>query len=144
AGHNPCQPFSTTYFMAAPKMPDTGSIDFGQGFTETSPGVKIALGKSKTIELDLFSDADTGGAWTVSAIDFGSALMSGPAELGFAFDQTTGQNGDKINMTITSLKKDPMGFAAFFIENQLGSGCSGDPTSTTNCTTTFWVALVQQ
>ena len=144
ASHDPCVPQGASpYFNSAPNLPDSVSLDIGAGHTQPVSLVKIPVGQSKTIELDLFSDADTGGAWTVSAIDFGSALRGGAAELAFSFDNTTGQNGDKINMTIKSLTKDPMGFAAFFIENQLGSGCNGDPNAT-NCVTTFWVALVQQ
>lgn len=145
ASHDPCVPQGASpYFNSAPNLPDSVNLDIGAGHQQAVSVVHIPVGQSQTIELDLFSDGDTGGPWKVSAIDFGSALMGGPPELGFAFDNASGQNGDKINLSITSLKKDPMGFAAFFIENQLGSGCTGDPTATTNCTTTFWVALVQQ
>lgn len=144
ASHDPCVPEGASpYFNSAPVLPDTVQLDIGTGKKQTLNVVNIPVGQSKTIELDLFSDGDTGGPWTVSALDFGSALMGGTPNLDFSFDNTTGQNGDKINLTITSKKKDPNGFAAFFIENQMGTGCNGNPTAS-NCTTTFWVALVQQ
>ena len=39
------------------------------GTTVMTKGVTIPVGNSKTIEVDLFSDADTGGPWTVAADD---------------------------------------------------------------------------
>lgn len=66
AGHDPCVPAPSAneiYFNAAPVLPDdvtvhTGYVDF------PGRGVKIAVGKSKTLEIDLFvrwSDGSVGG-----------------------------------------------------------------------------------
>ena len=59
----------------------------------------MPVGQSKTIELNLFSDAPTSGPWTVSA----QVLSSGGASpVTFAYDTNKGKNGDKINLTITA------------------------------------------
>jgi len=103
AGKNPCQPFSTPYFMAAPALPDTTSVNFGGGFSENGKVVKIATGSSRTIELDLYSDKDTSGPFTIEAQDLAS-LQGSPAELSFTFDNASGVNGEKRHLTIKTLK----------------------------------------
>jgi len=135
AGHDPCVPSTALpYFNAAPVLPDTVKLDIGTGHQQQLSVVHIAVGQSQTIELDLFSDGPTAAPWVVSALDFSSALSGGAPELAFKFDKNSGQNGDKLNLTITALAKDPKGFAAFFIQSQ-----SADASATT----TYWVALVQ-
>ena len=54
----------------------------------------------KTIDIDLYSDGATTGPWTVTAQAF--ARSTGTAPISFAFDQTTGQNGDTLHLTITA------------------------------------------
>jgi hypothetical protein len=97
ASHDPCAPApSDPYFNSAPVLTD--SITF-QGFT--TKGAQIPVGQSKTVEIDLFSDAPT-SPWSVSALDFNSlSSQGGTPSLSFSFDNTSGQNGDKIHMTIT-------------------------------------------
>jgi hypothetical protein len=41
-------------------------------------GVKIPVGQSKTIELDLFSDGDTGGPWLVDVKDYSAQQPGQP------------------------------------------------------------------
>jgi hypothetical protein len=123
AGHDPCQPNgSTPYFNSAPVLSDTVQIPntvFGPLETQ---GVDIPIGTSKTIELDLYSDAPTSGPWTVSAIDLSSTFFgaTSPA-LSFSFDKTSGQNGDKLHLTITALAAGPLGASPFWIESDLGN-----------------------
>ena len=97
AGHNPCQPVATdgqVYFNASPTFPD--KINARGVFTK---GVKVPVGQSKTIPLALYSDGPTNGPWTVTA----SALArGGSSPITLALDKSTGQNGDIINLTITS------------------------------------------
>jgi hypothetical protein len=100
-GHDPCQPpvDGQPYFNAAPVMTDTIAYSvFGQ--TVNVKGVKIPVGQSKTIEVDLFSDGPTNGPFSVHADDF-AQLMGQQPHLEFAFDASEGQNGQKLHMTIT-------------------------------------------
>jgi hypothetical protein len=123
ASHDPCQPNgSTPYFNSAPVLTDTVQIPntvFGPLETQ---GVDIPIGTSKTIEVDLYSDAPTPGPWTVSAIDLSSTFFgaTSPA-LSFSFDKTTGQNGDKLHLTIKALAAGPLGASPFWIESDLGN-----------------------
>ena len=94
-------------------------------------GVKLALGETKTIEIDLFSDAPT-DAWTVSAIEpFATTPASHHLQL--ALDRTSGVNGEKLNLTITALSKDPkFGGEFFMLLSKLGTQ------------RTFWSVFVGQ
>jgi hypothetical protein len=101
AGHDPCVPAlqGEVYFNAAPVLKDNIVLsDMGQ--TLSMKGVKIPVGQTKTIEIDLFSDGDTGGPWEVEASDF-SALLGGSSNMDLSLDRTSGQNGEKLHLTIT-------------------------------------------
>ena len=74
---------------------------------------------AKTIEVDLFSDANTGAPWNVTAIDAAS-LQQQPPELSFTWDKTSGQNGQKLYLTIKVLKASQYGAESFIISSQLG------------------------
>jgi hypothetical protein len=70
----------------------------------TTKGITIAQGESKTIEVDLFSDGDTGGPWTVMADDVLSTMYGSyglKPSMTFAWDRTAGENGEKLHLTIT-------------------------------------------
>jgi hypothetical protein len=101
ASHDPCAPNrpGIPYLAAAPVLPDTVTLSFPT-FPKpfTTQGVSIGLAASKTIEVDVFSDGPTGAPATVGALDFASSQTP---TLGFAWDQTTGSNGDKLHLTIT-------------------------------------------
>lgn len=131
AGHDPCQPGGVSpYFNSAAVVSD--DVEVAIPFAVLSKGVKIPVGSSAMVELDLFSDAPTSGPWTVKAIDFASTFMGQPTELKFAFDKTQGQNGDKIQMTITAAKAASMGASPFWIQSDLGN------------TSTVWLGVVGQ
>jgi len=106
AGKEPCVPVPASevpYFNASPRLPDDVSLTIG-----TTKGVVVPVGQSKTIELDLFSSAALSGPMTVSIQSFGGGGGGGgggaPATppVSFALDKTTGVNGDKISVTVTS------------------------------------------
>jgi hypothetical protein len=107
ASHDPCTPDppSTAFFAAAPVLNDTETVTSTLiGGSIVTKGVTIPVATSKTIEVDLFSDADTNGPWTVSAQDvlyeyYGSYGLE--QTLAFAWDRTQGVNGDKLHLTIT-------------------------------------------
>ena len=126
AGHDPCQPDDgSPYFNSMPVLPEKVTI----GGQLTTEGVTIPVGQSKTIDVDLFSDAKTSGDWTVSAID--SATLQGQSpELGFAWDRTSGRNGEKLHLTITVKKASQYGAEAFLLQSKMG------------LTTNFWIGVV--
>lgn len=95
AGHDPCVPAGTQpYFNTMPVLPDSITTHGA-----TTKGIDVPVGQSKTIELDLFSDQATSGPWTVSAQVF---ARNGAAPVTATLDQPTGQNGDKLNLTLQS------------------------------------------
>ncbi len=103
AGHDPCVPLlATPYTGLAPVLDADVSLTRHGGAIPTK-GVEIPLGMSKTIEVDLFSDASAPD-WTVSAYDVASTFNDRAAELTFAWDKTSGHNGDKLQLTITRIK----------------------------------------
>jgi hypothetical protein len=102
AGSDPCLPVpsSEVYFNAFPVTKDTITVTQG-GQTVMIKGVHIAVGASASVEVDLFSSGPV-GPWTVEALA-SDQLASGATTsqyLGFSFDKTTGQNGDKLTLTI--------------------------------------------
>lgn len=96
AGHDPCQPSPATpaYFNAMPVLSDSLT-----SHGTTTQGINVPNGTSKTLELDLFSDGPTSADWTLSAHAY---ARNGQAPVTFTFDETTGHNGDKAMVTVTS------------------------------------------
>jgi hypothetical protein len=95
AGHDPCVPvLAQPYFVAAPVLTAKQNITF-QAQVTTTNGVKIPVGDTQTIEVQLFSDAPTSD-WNVDAID-----VKDPAGFTFSWDRQTGNNGDTLHLTIT-------------------------------------------
>jgi hypothetical protein len=131
ASHDPCAPDmpGEVYFNSAPVLPETVTIGgFGQTFT--TKGVTIKVGNTKTIEVDLFSDAATSGPWKVTAVDI--ATLSGqPPTLSFKWDRQTGVNGEKLHVSITANKQGQFGTGGFMIESSLGNQLN------------FWPGLVK-
>ena len=120
AGTNPCVPLGTSgpYFNTVPVLPDVLAIP-GGGSTLHPPGVRIPVGGSRTLDLDLYSDAPTAGPWTVKAYD-GSSFRAGPTELALVLDRASGQNGDTLHLTVTVLKADPsIAAEPFFLVSDL-------------------------
>jgi hypothetical protein len=103
-GHDPCVPaMKDPYFQSAPVLPQDVTMTLPPSFggqDVATKGVTIAIGQSKTIEVDLFSDAATSGAWTVTAEDALARLGGGPT-LEFSWDRNKGLNGEKLHLTIT-------------------------------------------
>jgi hypothetical protein len=127
-GLDPCVPVPTgeVYFNTFPVMPDqittTGKGVDGGTTTTSVPGVQIAVGASKTIELDLFSTAPTTGPWTVSAYDQFDLQEVTAQELTFKYGKLTGQNGDKIQLTITVVAAGRGNTEPFLIYSTLKGG----------------------
>jgi hypothetical protein len=112
AGHDPCvpAPAGVAYFNAAPSLTDVVKLNFGGGGGLNTKGVKVPVGMSKTIDVTLYSDAPK-GPWTVNAHTRNNSMTN----LTFAWDNTTGQNGDVLHLTITSIKATTSGASSFII-----------------------------
>jgi hypothetical protein len=131
AGHDPCEPQGASpYFNSAPVLTDTIQVTNSPLGNFTTKGAMIPVGSSKTIELDLYSDAPTSGPWKVSVIDVSHTFFGLPAALSFKLDKTQGKNGDKIQLTIKALSQSGLGASPFWIQNDLGG------------VTTVWIGLV--
>ncbi len=134
AHHHPCVPAANpgeVYFNSVPVLTEKAYISFQGAGSYPTKGVKIPVGQEKTIELDLFSDGPTGGAWTVDAVDVSSYYRK-PQQLDFSFDRREGQNGEKLHMTIKSIAKGDNGGAEFIVVSTLGKKQN------------MWMGFVQQ
>jgi hypothetical protein len=101
AGHDPCVPvLATPYAGASPVLSDL-TITTHNGMMMTK-GETIALGESKTIDVNLFSDAP-GPDWTVGAYD-AQMLLGGTPSLTFQWNRQYGHNGTKLRLIITRTK----------------------------------------
>jgi hypothetical protein len=81
AGHDPCQPAANApYFQTIADV--------------SGPGRSIALpaGATTTVDLVAFSDADTGGPWTIKVT---------ADELTLTLCRTSARNGDRVPLTIS-------------------------------------------
>jgi len=120
AGHDPCQPAQAgiPYFNSIPRLNAAVNLTY-QGQIAPTYGLSIPIGGKETVEVDLFSDASISD-WTVSASDLSEDVGGGPY-LGFSWDQTTGNNGTKLHLTITVLKAGVFGGQPFEIASSTGS-----------------------
>ncbi len=119
-GHDPCspEPSGQVYFNTAPVLNDKVTFDY-DGFSSSTKGVHIPVGESKTVELDLFSEAPTPGPWTVTVHE------EGGSNLDLSLDKSKGQNGDKLQLTIkVNSKNTTYGAELFMIESTLGTQSS--------------------
>jgi hypothetical protein len=132
AGHDPCQPsVAPVYFNAAPVLPDTVTVStFGQ--TVVVKAVKIPLMGTRTIDVDLFSDAATSGPFTVAAKDVASAFGGGSPYLQMSLDRNTGVNGEILHLTIQVLKAGKHNTETFFLTSKL------------NGVENLWIGIVSQ
>jgi hypothetical protein len=128
AGRDPCQPElpGEVFFNSVPLATDTVTITY-QGSSFSTGGIKIAQGASRTIPVQLYSEVPSAGSWSVTAVNWPNTA----ANLSFAWDRTTGQNGDTLQLTITVQSFDATyGGDSFVVESTMGS------------TTNYWVGYV--
>jgi hypothetical protein len=120
-GHDPCVPHVSAqpYFNSAPVLKDDITFSVDNTVVPGSKGVKIPVGGSGAVEVDLFSDGPTNGPWIVTAMDR-RAFLGQPPLLQFAFDRPSGTNGEKLYLTITVLAQDQYAAEPFVIISKLG------------------------
>ncbi len=123
AGKDPCVPGPAgAYFNAAPVLNDAVYLYDSSG-ARTTTGVHIPVGQTRTIEVDLFSDAPT-YAWQVDAVDFNHEIYGAAPDLQLWLNRTTGVNGDKLSLTIHALKAGSIGGSRFIMTSKLGTRMS--------------------
>ena len=90
---DPCQPAlpDQPFIGAAPVMPETVNVT-GSG---SGPGITIAVGQSKTVDVQLWSTGPT------APFKVAAKQHTGDTTLSFAWDKTMGVNGDVLKLTIT-------------------------------------------
>lgn len=122
AGKDPCLPAPAgTFAGAAPVMTDAITL---KDVPFTTKGVKIPIGQSRTIDVQLWSDPPTDEPWDVEAVDF-NHFFGGPANLSLSLDKSRGADGDVLHLTIQALSKDAtLGGEAFFVISQRGGSSS--------------------
>jgi hypothetical protein len=131
AGHNPCVPApSGAYFNVTPfpAQMDTIMVNLravGAG-NQPSKGFKGTAMQPLTFAVGFYSDADTGGPWTVSAsiptqlfASVGSPVTNGTADV--AIDMPMGQNGNKAYITVTPKTFSSMGVIYIELTSMLTS-----------------------
>jgi hypothetical protein len=108
------------YIGAAPVLGDSGMLDLDDGTGQhMTKAIQIPVGSSKTIEVDLFSDAESPD-WGVKASDAG-ALTGGSPELSFTWDKISGNNGSKLMLTITHSAAGSGGGSEFVISSRINN-----------------------
>jgi hypothetical protein len=122
-GHDPCQPElpGEIYFNAIPVLSDKTTLS-AQGQSISFESVNVPVGTTKTILMDLYSDADTspiGGAWDVQVQDL-NQLETGMADVEYTLNPSSGVNGNQLELSITPRKNGQYGFNVFFITSKLG------------------------
>ncbi len=120
AGHDPCvpAPAGEVYFNSVPSAEESVLVQYA-GEAITGRGVKIPVGQTKTVNLDLFSDGDTGGPWYVDVEDLGP-FMGQPQTLGLALGCSSGENGQALQLTITVDAAAQNGYATYLVSSTLG------------------------
>jgi hypothetical protein len=116
AGHDPCVPAAgDVYFNVVPELSDSVSMITSSGAVDTK-GVKMAVGESKTIYLDLFSDGAI-APWKLAVKD---ASYEAP-HLSFSLDKSTAGSGERVALTITKKSEsDAIGAEPFMIVSSSG------------------------
>ncbi|GAC1351237.1 MAG: hypothetical protein NVSMB1_02340 [Polyangiales bacterium] len=119
AGHHPCVPVppGEPYLNAAPAAIDDIVTVKHLDSTIKAKGVRVPVGQTKTIEVDLFSDAAMGAPWSIIATVGNSAATtvsdpstsSGPP-VEVTLDREQGNNGDKLKLTLKANHALPEGF----------------------------------
>jgi hypothetical protein len=101
AGHHPCAPVEKTpYFTAFPAKLDPIAVTDDYGRSINTQGLKVGVGKSRTIDLTMYSDGPM-ASWSVQVMDLTAVHGSGPPEFSYKLNKTKGTAGDTLQLTLT-------------------------------------------
>ena len=90
------------------------------GNGEAIRGIKMANNQVRTIDVELHGH-NMPSAWTVKAQD-GTQMRGGSPRLSFAFNTSTGKDGDTIKLTITKMSSSSgLGVELFVLRSTEGS-----------------------
>ena len=122
---NPCVPHTASTIPYFNSYPALTQISYNGG---TTMGVKIPIGQSKTIDVNLSSTGATPGPWNVTVYDYDQILVGASSPyLGLSLDKASGRNGDTLHLTITPHTADPtLSGEAFFIYSDYGTAGAPD------------------
>jgi hypothetical protein len=133
---NPCVPHPNTapYFNSFPAL-DMIAYTTDKFLTR---GLQIPVGQSRTIDVNLYSNAPTKRPWTVTAYDYDSWFYGLQPNLKLSLDRSSGQNGDTLHLTVTPTSIDPnLAGEVFILYSQYGT--VRDPDYETNLTVSLVV-----
>jgi len=120
AGHDPCVPIppgAGPYFGSVPEH-DEQVVFVYKGKSYTEKGVNVAVGQSRTIDVQFYSDGPTGPG-SVAAYD-GLVAMGLPPTLTLSLDAHTGVNGQRVHLTITPKATSQFGASIVRLDTWLG------------------------
>ncbi len=107
---DPCvpAPAGAVYFNAVPSLPETLTL-YGRDRQRTvsARGVIVPAGGSRVVDVRLFSTRPTTGSMRVSAREV--TLPGQIPAFRFAWDHSTGLNGDVLHLTLTATQDAPEG-----------------------------------
>jgi hypothetical protein len=117
-GGPPCVPDDgpEPYFNSAPVIGDSCFPTVDQTYVK-SPCMRVPVGQTKTIEVDLFSMGPTSAPWSVRTQALPQLDGTPPPNLGFSWDATKGSNGDVLHLSVTA---NAAGGGLFAIFSRLG------------------------
>jgi hypothetical protein len=120
AGQDPCVPHVATdpYVVAEPVL---GRLAVS---ARSTLGLQVAMGESKTIEVDVSSGGLAGTPITLKAVDY-EALQGQPPQFELTWDRMTASNGDRAHLTIKRIATDPRGVSTFLIAAETGPTNAG-------------------
>jgi hypothetical protein len=138
AGHDPCVPAPPgAYFNSAPVLPDILTLPpqaTGLPITVSAHTVRIAVGETVTVPVQLFSDGPTDGEWTIDGFDStklvagllptnpdGSPQFGDKDKLTLQLSPNHGRNGDTVNLQITNNFGGGKGVGIFQLLSKLGT-----------------------
>jgi hypothetical protein len=113
AGADPCVP----HVASEPYVVATPVLDHIMVKGNPTTGVQVPVGETRTIEVDLSTAGLASKPFDLKAVD-GNFLKGQPANLELTFDKPSGDNGDRVHLTIKTLAADPKGFSTFIIAAQ--------------------------
>jgi hypothetical protein len=103
AGHDPCVPAADGAYLGVAPVLDEDIMISSHGGNFMTKGITVPVGMSKTIDVQLFSDA-AADDWTVTAYDAAVLTGTGTATLSFQWGKQSGHNGDKLRLIVTRTK----------------------------------------